>query len=374
MASRKNSGFSASVTVDGKRERASGFKTEAAAHLWELKAKAAMLEGRPVPPGPAQEERGDWTLKEMLEWAYEVHWAKLGNPKYFSDKISAVVRDMGEKYLAADAATPEGHKELKAAAERAGNGGSTINRKSSLVSKAVKLAIEHGKLQGISKPQFGRVAEGPSREFIISPELEGRCAEWLGQFTPDTREIGSPEALDWFTLCIDTGMRVYSEALHVYPHVDLAGKMLTIRGRLLELAPNVTVLHSKRRVKTGENKSRRITLTERSLAIVQRRMKNLGPNDPLFHGTPLKAQALIDLWKRMNQFIKVNDPDFVPYSLRHTCLTRLFLAGADFGTVMDWAGHTNPKQTWKYVHLAGTLSGTAATKLDAFLSKGGKIG
>jgi integrase len=43
-------------------------------------------------------------------------------------------------------------------------------------------------------------------------------------------------------------------------------------------------------------------------------------------------------------------PPFEPYSLRHTCLTRLAEAGCDPFTLARIAGHTNVKMTDRYVH------------------------
>ncbi|SKA18138.1 Phage integrase family protein [Enhydrobacter aerosaccus] len=365
MAKPRHSGFQADVTLDGKRLRPSGFRTEAAAKAWEYQAKANHLVGKPLPPMPSEEESTEWGLKDLLDWAYTEHWAKMPSADTMLKNMKILVADLGANYPAVELLGAEGYRALEAACLARGNSGGTINRKASLVSKALKLAIEQGKIQGENKPQYGRKPEAEGREYILSPEIEARCAEWLGRFCPDTARAGSPEMLDWFTLCIDTGMRVYSETLHVYPHVDVTGRQLVIRGRVLELAPNVSIFRADRRTKT--TKGRFISLTERSKAIIERRKRYVPEDKTLFHGTPLNKYYIYDIWQRMNLTLKVNHPDFVPYSLRHTCLTRLFIAGNTMPEVMDWAGHTTPKQTWRYAHLAGILSNNVASKLDKYL-------
>ena len=44
-------------------------------------------------------------------------------------------------------------------------------------------------------------------------------------------------------------------------------------------------------------------------------------------------------------------PTFVPYSLRHTCLTRWAAAGMDAPTLMYLAGHRDIRTSLAYIHL-----------------------
>ena len=52
-------------------------------------------------------------------------------------------------------------------------------------------------------------------------------------------------------------------------------------------------------------------------------------------------------------FAKLNeyDPDFVPFTCRHSCATRLLQAGCTVRAVMAWMGHRDISMTMKYAKL-----------------------
>lgn len=361
MARPRNSGFAGDVTFEGKRYRSSGWKTDAAASAWEHQAMANLLVGKPVPPGPSEAEEATWGLKAMLDYVFTEHWSKSADPSYFEKQIDVLVKDLGPTYPAVDLATAAGYAALKAKCEARGNSGDTINKKASIISKAIKVSIENGKLQGIMKPQFARLPKGGGRERILTREEETACLGWARQCHSDFA--------DWFVLGIDTGFRSYSEGLHIYPHVDVHGRNLTIRGRLIgEDAENVVVNIStaKRRTKTGDGKTRVVGLTNRAAEIVERHKKTTMHNHKLFQGS-LTKQRITDLWNRMKEHLKITDPQFVPYSLRHTFGTRMILAQVRVEDLSVLMGHSTLQQTWKYVHLAGLVQTGAVNKLEEYL-------
>lgn len=359
MARARNGGWQADFTHDGKRYRCDGWRTEEAALAWEYLARSNLLLGKPLPPGPPINARAAWTLREMLKYAYEVHWAKLANPEFFLKYTKVLCDDLGPNHPAADLAGSAGYAKLEAACTARGNSGATINKKASVLSKALKIAIDDGKLTGIAKPQFKRQPESVGREYCLTAEEEASQLALLRQWDPDVA--------DWYVTCIDTGMRVYSEALNVYPHVDIRGSLLVIRGRSLRAAANITELHTARRTKTGH--SRTITMTARVREIVERRQPKLAEDGRLFDKTKVSQPYVRNIWDRMRTVLKITHPDIVPYCLRHTNLTRLIAAGVPVPHVTDWAGHSTPAQTWKYVHLAGTMSAAAASNLEEFLKR-----
>jgi integrase len=338
--------------------------------VWELQAEAALLLGQPLPPVPADKAEGVWTLGEMLDWAYREHWAAKGDPAYFAKNIRVLKKDLGEKFPAADLIGKVGFDRLKAACEARGNSGDTINKKASLVSKALKLSIERGKLQGVSMVPFPRLKGGPGRTFILSREQESACLAWLRQF--------DPEMAQWFQLGIDTGFRSYSEGLHIYPWADVrtspdGGLLLTIRGRLVEEAEDllpsevIDIATARRRVKTGEGVSRTVGIPRRSVSLVEEWRKRLSNrrNAPMFED--LGKQRITKNWNLMKDALGITDPGCVPYSLRHTFGTRAILSGIDIDTLRVLMGHSTRKMTEKYMHLAGLVETGAVAKLDKYL-------
>lgn len=364
MARARGDGFQGDVTWNAKRYRAGGFKTLIAAEVWEHQALAALKVGHQAPPGPTEAEASDWTLGAMLDWAYKVHWSTMADPTYFEKQIGVVKKDLGPNYPAVDLIGADGYAKIKAACELRGNSGETINKKASLVSKALKLSIEQGKLQGVLKPQYARLPASAGRDRILTRDEETACLAWARQV--------DASFYDWFMLGIDTGYRSYSEGLHIYPLVDVRGEDLFIRGRVLEdgaaVYPKVVDLNAvRRRTKTGEGKSRVIGLTRRALEIVSRHKAKLHntPNARMFED--LTKQRITDRWNLMKSQLRITDEDFVPYSLRHTFGTRCILAGVTVDELRVLMGHSTTKQTLKYVHLAGLVQRGAAVKLDKFL-------
>ena len=361
MARPKHSGWQADVTWDGQRHRPSGFATKLAAEVWELQALAALKLGKPLPPAPAAEGGGSggaWSLHEMFAFVQADLWSKSADPSYFTSNVAVIEKDLGPDYPAADLASASGYEALKAACLARGNSGRTINKKASIISKALKHSIERGKLTNLLKPQFPRQKQTAGRERILTREEETACLAWLRQC--------DPEMADWFVLGIDTGFRSYSEGLHIYPFHDIKGRDLFIRGRLIDDAPNVVDLsQAKRRLKTGAGKSRVVGLTARSFAIVEERKRRLHnvANAKLFD-TELTNVRITRHWNLMKEHLGITDPQFVPYSLRHTFGTRMILAGETVPNVATLMGHSKLDQTWKYVHLAGLVQKDAVSKLE----------
>jgi integrase len=48
----------------------------------------------------------------------------------------------------------------------------------------------------------------------------------------------------------------------------------------------------------------------------------------------------------------LDDPQFVPHILRHTCASRLMQAGVPMPEVQKWLGHSSISETMRYSHLA----------------------
>lgn len=364
MARQRHSGFQGDVTHGGKRYRTSGWKTEAAATVWEHQALANLIMGKPVPPGPSLDEAPTMTLEELLGYTYREHWSTTNSAQTYKDRISSVTKLLGANYPAADLATPVGFAALRAACEAKGNGGNTINKKFSLISKAIKFCIQRGKLQGISPPVYESLPMLPGRKRVISREEEAAHLQWLTSVDQDIA--------DWYLLCIDTGPRVYSEALHVYPHIDVRAAELHIRGRIItpsNAGPNVVeVASASRRTKTGT--SRVVGLTSRVMVMIQRRLPKLGRSDRLFPDG-LSDHRIQDRWTRMKLALGAEDATLVPYSLRHTFGTRMILAGAKIEELQVLMGHASIAQTMEYVHLAGLVQKGAVSKLEAYLEQRG---
>lgn len=71
-------------------------------------------------------------------------------------------------------------------------------------------------------------------------------------------------------------------------------------------------------------------------------------------------------WRLLRYHMKAqDDPCFVPHMLRHTCATRLVLAGVDLPRVMKYMGHKNIQTTMRYAHLISSDVDVCAQALEA---------
>ena len=87
-------------------------------------------------------------------------------------------------------------------------------------------------------------------------------------------------------------------------------------------------------------------MTRRVREIMERRKGH----SPLWKINMVQADYV---WARMRDELGLqDDTDFVIHCLRHTCATRLLIAGVDVYRVMKWMGHKNIKTTLRYIHLA----------------------
>src|SRR6185437_11360146 len=81
------------------------------------------------------------------------------------------------------------------------------------------------------------------------------------------------------------------------------------------------------------------------------------PSEWVFPAPTKSGHITADTYKKHHAKAMAGLPDFVPYSLRHTCITRWAKAGATVPTLKYLAGHKNIATTMKYIHLAGTDAG-----------------
>ena len=100
------------------------------------------------------------------------------------------------------------------------------------------------------------------------------------------------------------------------------------------------------RSKTGVKSERTLPLSER-VSDVMVASRDRGDD------TPLNAPSLAMFGKQLTKIKRdcLMDGEIVPYTMRHTCATRLVQRGADLTKVMKWMGHSNYETTLRYAKL-----------------------
>lgn len=193
----------------------------------------------------------------------------------------------------------------------------------------------------------------PTKFITMDPEIEGRIRvvtdqeeqQILNLFAQNIygpRGGFSPEMYDACICLVDTGMR--ASELFDLPQKDInfATNMITIWRNKAE-------------------KPRSVPMTNRTCKILKKRVNR--PGGKLFGLNVIQADAAWN-WARKEMGLE-GDEDFVVHALRHTCATRLLIAGVDVYRVKEWLGHKTIKTTLRYVHLAPHNLNSALTALES---------
>lgn len=104
----------------------------------------------------------------------------------------------------------------------------------------------------------------------------------------------------------------------------------------------------------SEGARRTVPITDRVQAV----LASLPRNSEWVFPAPTKSGHInVDSYKKHHAKARAGMPNFVPYSLRHSCITRWAKAGMSLPALKYLAGHKNIATTMRYIHLAGTDAG-----------------
>lgn len=278
-----------------------------------------------------------WTMQKAFEKAKETAWAgTAGEVNALRNAQEAV--EYFRPGTTLDKVTVDRIDEYVVSLRTKGNSNATINRKLAALSKMFTIAVDRGGAP--AKPRIERKRESQGRIRFLTQQEERTALSLLEQW-------GKDEHAEAFCILIDTGLRP-SELWR------LAARDLNY----VTETPTLTIW------KTKTNKPRTIPMTQRVADIMRRRME-LHPN-----GTGLFPDAgnfwFEHVWDRLKDHMGLqNDPQFVPYTLRHTCASRLVQRGVHLKVVQEWMGHAAIQTTMIYAHLAPTNLIDAVRVLEA---------
>lgn len=307
-------------------------RTEAALEERQLQvAEEGRLRGLPVAPLPAPSpspkrapsitlrqafkrarvDREEWRTSKSFR-SIEVNYQQVEEALGADRQLSAIDRDVVRGYV----------RKM----QETGLSPSTINQRLSLISVLLKWGEEEtgGQIEVLKMPRQ-KVRKGRIR--IVSRKEEATILSWFRKASrPRSRVEDMAELVEFL---IDTGFRP-SEALRLRSE---------------------DVLWDTGMVPAWENKAdhpRMVPMTARVRAILASR-KALDRPFEMF-----TVDSADDHWEAMRKGIGVDpkrDPEFVLYSLRHTCASRLAAAGMDAFRIQKWMGHKRVETTLQYVTL-----------------------
>jgi integrase len=293
------------------------FKTREAAELWHAETLLAFNQGNATPPGVRQASSVPTTFGELLDKTWDRYWKDAKSAPTIRCNMRAVEqyfgRDLKLSYI--------NELTVQQFADKVAEGSTpaTVNRKLAVLSKMFSYAHRMGWIK--DKPQIPRRRESKGRVSFYSTEDIERIHREL-----DSR---SPVHADLFLFLCDTGLRL-GEAL------ALDWKDITDE--------RVTVWEQK-----GANAGS-VPLTARAREVVMRRRLFDPERGPFRECTKHTCRYYWELMR--GELNKLDDPDFVWHTCRHTFVSRLVQAGVPLKTVKDLARHQDIQTTVRYSHLA----------------------
>jgi site-specific recombinase XerD len=347
MAIRTRSGglqLDVSHTVNGEkiRHREAFHGTMAEAVIREAVIKAALMVGDDPAVNTSKATKHSKTKKKSkkkaalpLESTLETVWAKYwkgkGQAVSVRSHMRAAVDFFGPETCIRKITTSDidGYIEHMALRDLSP---STINGRCAALSKMFR----HCKRRKLIKdtPYFDKPSVGDnSRDRFLSIDEEKELLsimrqDWDHSFKTKRRErIAGTHYADLFEFLIDTGIRPI-EARHI--HVK------NLNGRNLKL------------VHTKNDERRVVPLTCRAEQAMKRLQTEFG-DEPFAWADPSRIARGWNFARREMGFNK--DPEFVPYSMRHTCATRLYDVTRDLLVVREWMGHKSLQITLRYAKL-----------------------
>lgn len=308
--------FLVDVTVGGVR-RTRTRATLATAILAHAELRAELL--RTV--GADVQHSDTWTLQQALEKTDVISWVgKLSGGKLRRNG-EQVVEIMGPA-TPLTRITTESIDALVATLQQKGDANGTINRKLAALSRMLTVAQQRGKLDRL--PHIQRRDEAECRIRFLSQEEEVMVLGIL-------KSWGKTDHADAVMVLLDTGMR--------------PSELWRMEGRDFdERVINIW--------RTKNANPRSIPMTRRVREILTRHRAVISSNGRLF---PYTNWWLGNAWDKVKAHMALShDAQFIPYALRHTCLSRLVQRGAPLKAVQEWAGHTIITTTMRYAHLSPT--------------------
>lgn len=199
-------------------------------------------------------------------------------------------------------------------------GPDTVDRYMSSLKKVLHYHRDELMMSDLVVPPIKSMGKKRHRERMIYPSEERELFALM--------RASAPDFCDLFEVLLDTGLRV-SEALalsYLDGSIQLTGDAHVVACTLKRI----------------NHPHRTVYLTKRAKAILIAR-KATGPMP-----FPYKNTRVSQIFKQYAKAMGIEDRDFVPHCLRHTCTTRLLQAGYDLVKVQAMMGHSNAKMTLYY--------------------------
>lgn len=285
-----------------------------------------------VPP----KETTGITLRKLYDIAVNTRWKGTKSERISVANASACLDVLGWNTRIEDITTESIRNMVQSFIVSNSNSGATVNRKLSSLSVMLRIAEDEGWLNRSFRMPRKRESEHRIRYMTADEEI--RAINFC-------THNGFTGLADLIPFAIDTGFR--KSELERLTIDDCRNARATLHAGT-----------------TKSDRARSVPLTKRCQEIVARRTQEHG-QQRLFYD--LTVSTLRSQWDLLRDHMKMNDdPNFTLHMLRHTCASRLAMAGKSAVFIKDWLGHSSIMVTQRYMHLSPSTLMEGLEALDNF--------
>lgn len=333
----RGNSYQVSVTINGRRVRKT-FRELTKAKQYEAEVRADLMAGREPKDLTRKAKRSGvpLTVGGMADHIYEMEWKFQKAADHTYNRVQKVVDYFREDtpLEAVTAYSLEAYTLHLRSVEN--NGPSTINRKMAIISKILGYAHRHQVIK--FKPHIKSQREPDGRMKYYTHEEEKALIDKLLELDSPRNKFKSVS--DFFTICIDTGMR--------------RGELLNLEWEDVDFEKRQVVLPDPDMIKAALPRSIPMTTRVRELFIARKLHRNKCERPFLMTGHQLDAQVQKFKDAVVNTGERYMDIEDVPlfHTCRHTFISRLLQKGVPLTTVRELAGHRDIGTTMRYAHLS----------------------
>lgn len=284
----------------------------------------------------APKESTGITMRKLYDIAANTRWRGTKSERVSLANASACLDILGWNTRIEDITSESIRNMVQTFIVSDSNSGATVNRKLSSLSVMLRIAEDEGWLNRSFRMPRKRESEHRIRYMTADEEI--RAINFCNH-------NGFTGLADFIPFAIDTGFR----------------KSELERLVLNDCRNGRATLHAGT---TKSDRARSVPLTNRCQEIVSRRFCEDGTRR-LFND--LTVSTLRTQWDLLRAHMNmVDDPNFTVHMLRHTCASRLAMAGKSAVFIKDWLGHSSIMVTQRYMHLSPSTLMEGLEALDNF--------
>lgn len=332
MAIRSRGGkYQVDVKVGEERVRQSAPSLEEARKL-EAQIRSTLMQGeRWVNRNTGAGRSSSMTVADLLDEYYHLNWKNKDSGHTSYENVQRVMPLLPKgPQTPLHMLTSSLLLDVRKAILKSGNSDTTANRKLGAVRTMMRHAMAMGYIA--TMPHFYMHKEGPGRMRWLTEEETSEIFRWVDHYN-------YPVHLALFIVGLETGARM--------------GELRKLKWKFVDLEQG-TVMFDAPTTKT--KKYRVLPLSTRAVSafrtLLLRDNAKTGPNDLVF-SPGVTRRNVNEVWDKAREAMgRMDDPEFVPHLLRHSCACRLVQNGADIAMVQDWMGHESITTTRRYAKLA----------------------